>query len=176
MANSIKITKLSFFFCPLILRQKKCENLPKRKKTLPLSFKSLFIINSFYSKYVIIYHGLHVHSFIYSLFHPVTTLCSIILHLFRYIHPCKVIQISSIHQKNRPWASSPGTEGNRATEGKSNRPTEGNEGATEIESEGTSERERASDRRNERARERARRNERVPAPKITAKRKPQVCL
>jgi len=78
--------------------------------------------------------------------------------------------------KNRPWAHSPGTEGNRATEGKSNRPTEGNEGATEIGSEGTSERERERASAKERERERARRNERAPAPKITAKRKPQVCL
>jgi hypothetical protein len=99
----------------------------------------------------------HVHSFI----HPVTTLCSIILHLLQYIHPYKVIQISSIHPKNRHRARSAGTEGNRATEGKSNRPTEGNEGATEIESEGTSERERERER--ERAKEGSRDRERERA-------------
>jgi hypothetical protein len=55
-----------------------------------------------------------------------------------------------------------------------------NERERAREREGTSEsaRERERERAKERAREseRARRNERAPAPKITAKRKPQVCL
>jgi hypothetical protein len=74
------------------------------------------------------------------------------------IHPPLQGHPNFIHSpKNRPRARSPGTQGNRATEGKSDRPTEGNEGASEIESEGTSEREREIER--ERAKERARERE-----------------
>jgi hypothetical protein len=93
------------------------------------------------------------------------------------IHPPLQGHSNFIHSpKNRSRARSPGTQGNRATEGKSDRPTEGNEGATEIESEGTSESERERARRSDREREREGTSERAPAPKITAKRKPQVCL